>query len=310
MAVRDEVRKRTIIVRKGKYRTRARRRPAVTGPRPRAGGARASSCWRARTPARGHVLRDRLRRRRRDVHPARALTLRQAITTAEQSAGAHTIVLPAGTIRLELGPLAIAHSAVTVRGASARTTSVIATPGGARVRDRRDHGDDRAADDVRRRRARANAGFHGGNLRNQSGTVTLDHVRVTDGRAFSGGGVANRNGTMLIQNSLIDHNFAIDGGGDGGGVINFGGDGGAPATLVVARLDDRLQHRSARRRADRLRQPRRLGHARGRHARPQPRDRPRDRRRQRGSGQLPGPRVDLLRQRVRRGPVELRDACR
>jgi len=81
--------------------------------------------------------------------------------------------------------------------------------------------------------ASADAGFHGGNLRNQSGIVTLDHVRVTDGRAFSGGGVANRNGTMLIQHSLIDHNFAMDGGGDGGGVINFGGDGGAPATLVV-----------------------------------------------------------------------------
>ena len=61
----------------------------------------------------------------------------------------------------------------------------------------------------------------------------LDRVRVTDGLAYSGGGVANRNGSMLIQNSLIDSNRATDGGGDGGGIINFGGDGGASAQLTV-----------------------------------------------------------------------------
>ena len=58
-------------------------------------------------------------------------------------------------------------------------------------------------------------------------------MRVTGGSASSGGGVANRNGTMLIRNSLIDHNSALPGGGDGGGVINFGGDLGAVAALTI-----------------------------------------------------------------------------
>ena len=57
-------------------------------------------------------------------------------------------------------------------------------------------------------------------------------MRVTDGLAYSGGGIANRNGSMLIQNSLIDSNGDV-GGGDGGGILNFGGDGGASANLTV-----------------------------------------------------------------------------
>ena len=63
--------------------------------------------------------------------------------------------------------------------------------------------------------------------------MTLDRVRVTGGTAASGGGIANRNGTMLITNSLIDHNAATVGGGDGGGIINFGGDAGASANLTI-----------------------------------------------------------------------------
>ena len=54
-----------------------------------------------------------------------------------------------------------------------------------------------------------------------------------NGAAFSGGGIANRNGSMTITHSLIDHNRADQGGGDGGGIINFGGDCGSAAHLVV-----------------------------------------------------------------------------
>ena len=115
---------------------------------------------------------------------------------------------------------------------------------------------------------------------------------------------------MLIQHSLIDHNFAVDGGGDGGGVINFGGDGGAPGDAGRARLDDRVQHRPARRRADQLRQ-------RGDAVTLESVTLARNLATDRGIGGVsvaPGSfqarGIDLLRQRVRRRPVELRDACR
>ena len=70
---------------------------------------------------------------------------------------------------------------------------------------------------------------NGGNLRNE-GTVVLDHVRVTNGSTSGdGGGLANLNGTMTIRHSLIDHNGAYA----GGGIFNYGGDGGAPGRLTV-----------------------------------------------------------------------------
>ena len=39
-----------------------------------------------------------------------------------------------------------------------------------------------------------------------SGTLTLDRVRVTGGIASSGGGIANTGGTLTIDRSLIDGN--------------------------------------------------------------------------------------------------------
>ena len=73
----------------------------------------------------------------------------------------------------------------------------------------------------------------GGNLSNVGGTVTLDHVRVTDGNATGGGGIANESGTMTIVSSLIDANIVAtsNGNGDGGGILNIGGNGQANLTV-------------------------------------------------------------------------------
>jgi hypothetical protein len=160
-------------------------------------------------------------------------TIRAALATARETPGTETdiIELPAGDYQLAAGPLQIG-SPVTLRGAGARTTTILASPN-SRVLEI-----DGAAARIERLTVTGGVatdldGFHGGNIRAQSSTVELDHVRVTNGRAYSGGGIANRNGTMLITNSLIDHNRAPDGGGDGGGIINFGGDSGAAASLIV-----------------------------------------------------------------------------
>lgn len=76
-------------------------------------------------------------------------------------------------------------------------------------------------------------GPHGGTLLAQKSTVSLTRVRVSGGSALSGGGIANNSGTMTIDQSLIDGNFATQGGGDGGGIINFGGDGNGAASLTI-----------------------------------------------------------------------------
>ena len=102
---------------------------------------------------------------------------------------------------------------------------------------------------------RPTGGFHGGTLRNQGGTVTLDRVRVTGGTASSGGGVANRNGSMLIEHSLIDHNSARWAAGTAAGSSTSAA---TPARRPADRPqhDDRVQHRAPRGRADQLRQRR------------------------------------------------------
>ena len=163
--------------------------------------------------------------------PEQQCTIRQALGSAAALPGADSVTIPAGTYTLTLGALTIA-SDVTLRGADARTTTIVAAAaarvleiGAATARVESVTLSGGTATDA--------GGFHGGNVRNQGGNVVLDRVRVTGGSASSGGGVANRNGTMLIQNSLIDHNSALQGGGDGGGVINFGGDLGAAAALTV-----------------------------------------------------------------------------
>jgi hypothetical protein len=161
-------------------------------------------------------------------------SIRSAISTAaELTSEANVIEVPAGLYQLTGGPLQI-NTSVTLRGASARTTTIAASPS-ARVFDITATTATIAYLTVRGGEATAEAGFHGGNIRARSSTVELDHVRVTGGLASSGGGIANDNGAMLIHNSLIDHNVAgqpFDGN-DGGGIVNFGGDSQASASMTI-----------------------------------------------------------------------------
>ena len=117
--------------------------------------------------------------------------------------------------------------------------------------------------------------FFGGNL-TSAGNLTLDHVHVTNGIGYSAGGLANRGGTMTVQNSLIDQNSRANGGGDAGAILNFGGDG-PPGDASVR--DSTIAFNSARLTGgiSRVRQSRRLDHARARDGRLQQLRRPRRR---------------------------------
>ena len=150
-------------------------------------------------------------------------SIRAALWAAQGTRETDTIVVPAGTYRLTRGALTVT-TPVTIRGASARLTTIV--------------GDSKRPDRVffvaagvtatftRLTMTGGTAGphnqFSGGNLRNDGGTVLLDHVRVTGGAASSGGGVANVAGTMRIQHSLIDRNRAPIRWGSAGGIQNYG----------------------------------------------------------------------------------------
>jgi hypothetical protein len=158
-------------------------------------------------------------------------TIRQALGSAAQTPVADVVTIPAATYTLTLGALAVGTD-VTLRGAGARTTTIVAAAN-ARVLDIGAVTARIESVTLSGGTATDAAGFHGGNLRSQGGNVLLDRVRVTGGSASSGGGLANNNGQMTIRDSLIDHNSALQGGGDGGGIINFGGDGGNAAALTL-----------------------------------------------------------------------------
>jgi hypothetical protein len=176
--------------------------------------------------------------------PQGACSIRRAIVAASQVSGSSNLILiPQGEFHLDpgLGPLQIT-SEVSIAGAGARL-SVIYAASGARVF--QIAGTSASISHLTVRDGSAGPSDpHGGNIKAQSSTVILDHVRVTNGSALSGGGVANRNGSMVIAYSLIDHNQALTGGGDGGGIINFGGDGGAAALLTV--VDSTIASNTAR----------------------------------------------------------------
>jgi hypothetical protein len=157
------------------------------------------------------------------------LSIRSALAQAGEIPGADTIVVPAGDYPLA-SALAVSTD-VTIRGAGASSTSVhggttfrvfdVASGVTATISYLTMAGG--TATDV--------GGFFGGNLINR-GTLVLDHIRATEGRAYSGGGLSNASGTMTVQYSLVDHNQAPDGGADSGGIQNFG-TAGAPGTLTV-----------------------------------------------------------------------------
>src|ERR1700754_1837251 len=61
----------------------------------------------------------------------------------------------------------------------------------------------------------------GGGVAN-SGTLTLDHVRITNSSASTGGAIANTaNATLTLTHSLLDGNHGT-GTGSAGGIYNFG----------------------------------------------------------------------------------------
>ena len=167
-------------------------------------------------------------------------SIRSALGQAATLPGRDTIEVPAGDYFLS-SALSVG-SDVTLRGASARSTTV---HGG---------GDYRVFEiaagvtatishlTMRDGTATPANNYFGGNL-TSAGTLTLDHVHVTNGSGYSAGGLANRGGTMTVQNSLLDQNSALNGGGDAGAILNFGGDGPA-ATLVVR--DSTIAFNSAR----------------------------------------------------------------
>ncbi|HEX6021029.1 MAG TPA: choice-of-anchor Q domain-containing protein, partial [Solirubrobacter sp.] len=163
-------------------------------------------------------------------------SIRSALAAAKLSPVPDTIVVPAGEYFLTSGQLLV-DSPVTIVGEGARRTIVHGNPlhpldGGFRVLEvpsgvdasvaglalADGHGIGRTSGDT----------FYAGGIVRNSGTLTLDRVRVTGGHASSGGGIANTGGTLTIERSLIDGNQADIGGGDAGGLLNFNG-----GTLVV-----------------------------------------------------------------------------
>ncbi|MDA0138971.1 choice-of-anchor Q domain-containing protein [Solirubrobacter deserti] len=165
-------------------------------------------------------------------------TLRAAIAAADAAPNPDpeipdTITVPTGTYQLTQGALRLT-TPVAVTGAGAAATQIVArASGGARVVEVVSTSATLTGIALQGGTALGPNGPHGGALMAQSSTVVLNRVHVSGGSALSGGGIANRNGTMTIQHSSIEGNRASQGGGDGGGIINFGGDGGAPAHLLV-----------------------------------------------------------------------------
>ena len=161
-------------------------------------------------------------------------SLRGAITVANQTPGADAIIVPTGTYMLGASGALTVSDSVTIAGAGARAT--IVDGNGAATRQRAfvvsagpvtiahmtvQNGGTSGVDPL-----------FGGNVHN-SGSLTLDHVRLTGGQASSGGGAANEGGILVIDHSLIDGNVSTTGGGDGGGVANVGSPTGGAASLVI-----------------------------------------------------------------------------
>lgn len=162
-------------------------------------------------------------------------SLRQAI--AKASVG-ETVIVPAGAYSLSLGSLSIVQ-ALTVRGAGARTTSVVVAGGSSHVFDVQ------SAAPVTISGLTISAGhvtgtgigfLHGGAVYNHAGSaLTLDGDAIVDtvlektdepSGSVRGAGIAN-NGTLTIVNSTISGNVeqatGPESGNQGAGVFNSGG---------------------------------------------------------------------------------------
>jgi parallel beta-helix repeat protein len=150
-----------------------------------------------------------------------ACTLRAAVDEADALPGGSSITVPAGTYQLSVGALQV-NQAMTIAGAGARTTSVLAAPG-ARVFEVGAAADPATISGLTLSGGTADAGngYFGGNV-HSAGNLTLREDTITGGSASSGGGVSNAGGTMLIDRSTIANNAADSGGSDSGGVQNYG----------------------------------------------------------------------------------------
>src|SRR3954469_9271042 len=156
-------------------------------------------------------------------------SIRSALGQAAALPGPDTIAVPAGDY--VLNSALIVGSDVTIRGANARTTIV---HGGATYRVFEvPLGVTATISHLTMRDGTADNGngCWGGNLRSE-GTLLLDHIRSTNGRACSGAGLGNVGAAMTVRSSLIDSNSADIGGSDSGGILNLGRQD-RPAQLTV-----------------------------------------------------------------------------
>jgi hypothetical protein len=150
-------------------------------------------------------------------------SLRGAVAAANAAPDQDAIVLSPGTYSVT-GPALVLQQAVTVTGASARTTTV------------QGNGSNRVfttgtGADATLSLMTITGGFSsdsGGNIAVSAGAqLGLVFARVTGGIAQRGAGIANQ-GTLTVVNSLVDNNSAQI---LGGGIDNVAVDG--PATVVV-----------------------------------------------------------------------------
>jgi hypothetical protein len=152
-------------------------------------------------------------------------SIRAAIVSAAGTPVVDTILVPAGEYQLSAnsGELYI-DTPVEIVGAGARDTIVYGDRESYRVMEVAP-GWSASVSGMTLRDGVANfdpSGFQPGGVLRNSGTLALDRVRITNGRASSGGGLANTGGTLTVTRSLIDHNAADIGGADAGGILNFG----------------------------------------------------------------------------------------
>src|SRR4051794_30658996 len=143
--------------------------------------------------------------------PYNCTTLRAAITAANRSGIANTVVMPKGDYNVTQGQLPLA-SDLTVIGDSAATTTLSGDGKSFRLFNVS------SASKVLIRHltmgssvAQSTDGGVGGVIQVGTGSdLTLDHVRVMNGKAPLGGGIGMQPASSLtISRSLIDHNQAL-----------------------------------------------------------------------------------------------------
>ncbi len=139
-------------------------------------------------------------------------SLRQAIEAADASGGPDQITVPAGTYTISNAPLSVTSSeGVSISGAGAASTVV---SGGGAMQVLSVSGGSATISGLTLSDGVQSDGPGGNVLVSNPGTLTLDHARVTRGRALSGGGIAASSAAALtVSSSLIDNNTAVDAGG-------------------------------------------------------------------------------------------------